>query len=69
MKKTTVLKILNPILVLLIINQAVTGALGPKLSPQTFVTLHEGGGTLLIFLVLAHLALNAGWIKTNYFAK
>ncbi len=69
MKKTAMLKILNPILVLLIVNQAVTGALGPKLSPQTFVTLHEGGGALLIFLVFAHLILNFNWVKANYFAK
>ncbi len=69
MKKTTVLKILNPILLLLIVNQALTGIFRMKLSYQTFVTLHEGGGALLIFLAFAHLLLNFNWIKANYFVR
>jgi hypothetical protein len=69
MKKTVMLKILNPILGLLIINQAVTGSLGPKLPAWAFETLHIGGATLLVFLVIAHLTLNFNWIKTNYFAR
>jgi len=69
MKKNTILKILNPILGLLIINQVVTGSLGPKLPAWAFETFHVGGATLLVFLVIAHLALNFNWIKTNYFAR
>jgi heme A synthase len=69
MKKTAMLKILSPILLLLIINQALTGIFRMKLSYETFVSLHESGGALLVFLVLAHLLLNFNWIKTNYFAR
>lgn len=69
MKKNTVLKILNPVLLVLIINQALTGIFRMKLSYETFVSLHESGGALLVCLVAAHLVLNSGWIKTNYFAR
>ncbi len=67
MKNSTILKILNPILLLVLINQVVTGTLGPKLPAWAFETFHVGGAILLVFLVLAHLALNFNWIKTNYF--
>ena len=69
MKKTTLLKILNPILGLLIINQVVTGVFGAKLPAWAFETFHVGGATLLVFLVLAHLMLNFNWIKANYFSR
>jgi hypothetical protein len=69
MKKTAILKILNPILGLLIINQAITGFSRSKLSYETFEFLHEGGGVLLICLIFAHIILNFNWIKTSYFAR
>lgn len=69
MKKNTALKIINPILLVLIINQAVTGLLHMKLSPETFEFLHEGGGIVLVGLVLAHLILNFNWVRASYFNK
>jgi hypothetical protein len=69
MKNSAILKILNPILLLLIINQVVTGALGAKLPAWAFETFHVGGATLLVFLIFAHIMLNFNWIKTNYFTK
>jgi heme A synthase len=69
MKKNTVLKIINPILLVLIVNQAVTGLLHLKLSPDTFETLHEGGGMILVGLAVVHLILNFNWIKASYFRK
>ena len=69
MKKNTVLKIINPILFVLIINQAITGLLHLKLSPDTFETLHEGGGMILVGLIIVHLILNFNWIKASYFHK
>lgn len=69
MKKNTVLKILNPVLLALIINQALTGIFRMKLSYQTFVTLHKGGGALLISLIAAHVILNFNWVKANFFVK
>jgi heme A synthase len=69
MKKNTILKIINPILFLLIISQAVTGLLHLKLSPETFETIHEGGGIVLVGLVIVHLILNFNWIRASYFHK
>ncbi len=68
MKKNMALKVLNPILGLLIISQAVTGFSRSKLSHETFEFLHEGGGILLIILVVTHFILNFNWVKANYFA-
>ena len=69
MKKNSVHKIINPILFVLIVNQAVTALLHMKLSPDTFETLHEGGGFILVGLVVVHLILNFNWIKASYFHK
>ena len=69
MKRNTVLKVLNPILLVLFISQAATGLFHAKLSHETFELLHEGGGILLIVLVAIHLTLNLNWIRANYFHK
>jgi heme A synthase len=69
MKKNSAHKIINPILFVLIISQALTGLLRMKLSPETFETLHEGGGMILVGLVVVHLILNFNWIKASYFHK
>ncbi len=69
MKKNTALKIVNPILLILIISQAVTGLSRMKLSPETFEVLHEGGGLILVGLVIVHFILNFNWVKENYFHK
>ncbi|MBN2183529.1 MAG: DUF4405 domain-containing protein [Sedimentisphaerales bacterium] len=69
MKKNTAHKIINPILFVLIISQTITGLLHMKLSPETFETIHEGGGMILAGLVAVHLILNFNWIKASYFRK
>jgi len=69
MKKNTALKIVNPILLVLIISQAATGLLRMKLSPEAFEFIHEGGGIVLVGLVIAHLILNLNWVKANYLYK
>lgn len=69
MKRNTALKILNPILLALLVNQAVTGLSRDKLSRETFEFLHEGGGIVLIALIILHLILNFNWIKASYFSK
>ncbi len=69
MKKNPALKIINPILLVLIISQAVTGLFHTKLSPETFETIHEGGGLILLGLVIVHLILNFNWIRASYFHK
>ena len=69
MKKNTILKIVNPILLLLIINQLATGFFRMKLSRETFESVHEGGAVILACLIVVHLILNFNWIKANYFKK
>ncbi|MFA5424676.1 MAG: hypothetical protein WC374_12550 [Phycisphaerae bacterium] len=67
MKKNTALKILNLILAVMLINQVVTGLMADELSAGTFEILHEGAGLVLAGLIVLHLVLNFGWIKTSYF--
>ena len=69
MKKNTALKILNPILLILLFNQAATVLFGAKLSHETFEILHKGGGMVFIGLAVLHLILNFNWIKISYFHK
>ena len=69
MKKNTILKIINPILLVLVINQVITGWLHIRLSPKTFEFLHEGTGKVLLVLAVVHLILNFNWVKVNYFKK
>ena len=68
MKKNTILKIINPILLILIINQIVTGSMGIKLADK-FEYLHEYTGFALLVLAIIHLLLNFNWVKANYFKK
>jgi len=69
MKRNTALKILNPILVVFFVNQAVTGLFRAKISYETFEIFHEGGGVILIGLVVLHFILNFNWVKANYFHR
>ena len=69
MKRNTALKILNPILLVLFVNQAITGLSNTKLSREAFEFFHEGGGIVLIALIILHLILNFNWIKASYFSK
>lgn len=69
MKRNTALKILNPILLVLFINQAVTALLHDRISPDAFEFFHEGGGMILVVLILLHIILNFNWFKANYFHK
>lgn len=70
MNRQKLLRLLNPVLFLSILLQAVTAAvmiLGLKapFSLDVF-ELHERNGVLLIVLAVAHLALNWGWVRANY---
>jgi heme A synthase len=67
MTKNTALKILNPVLVVLLINQILTGLFGLKLSPEAFEIFHRKAAIVLASLVVLHLILNFNWIKANYF--
>ncbi len=69
MKKNTMHKILNPILLVLMANQLITGVGHRNFSHETFEFLHEGGGVLLAVLAGVHLILNFNWVKASYFGK
>ena len=69
MNKYNTLKIVNPILLVLVLNQLVTGLVGGKLSHEAFEILHEGGGILLAVAVALHLILNWGWVQSTYRKK
>ena len=69
MTKATALKILNPILALLFLNQAATGLLADELPREAFEILHEGGAYLLIAGVVLHVFLNWNWVKATFFPK
>ena len=65
MHKNTAFKILNPILAVLAVSQALSALLNEQLSRKTFVWVHEGGGTLLLIGVGLHVVLNWSWIRVN----
>ncbi|HMA63374.1 MAG TPA: hypothetical protein VKP78_12040 [bacterium] len=67
MKNNTALKIINPILGILILNQIFTGFFHDSISHKTFDIVHKGGGVLLAVGVVLHLILNRKWIKANFF--
>jgi len=69
MKRNTLHKILNPILIVLFINQAVTVLFLDELPVRAFQIFHKGGGAVLLVLIAVHFILNFNWVKANYFVK
>ena len=73
MNKVKLLRAVNTLLFTSFIVQAATGIIMafrirvPHM--QTLFEVHEYNGFLLAALVLAHLMLNFGWIKANFFTK
>ena len=69
MKKSSTLKILNPVIALLLLNQMVTALFSAVMGKETFEAIHETGGILLAAGGIFHLVLNWNWVKANYFKK
>ena len=69
MKKNTQLKVLNALLGLLMISQALSGFFHDSLSEENFEHIHIVGAVLIIVGVILHLVLNWGWVRLNYFKK
>ncbi|MGD9162500.1 MAG: hypothetical protein PVG39_29100 [Desulfobacteraceae bacterium] len=65
MNKRNLLKIVNVLLAILILNQVTTALIHDLLSRDTFEFLHEGGGVALFVAALVHLYLNWAWVKAN----
>ena len=69
MKRNSVLKILNPILAVLLLNQILSGLLREAMPRAVFEVLHQGGGILFAVLALLHVILNWNWVKANFFKR
>ncbi len=69
MKRNMAFKILNPILLVLFVSQAVTGLFHAKVPHEAFEFFHMDGGKILIGLIVVHFILNLNWVKANYFGK
>ena len=69
MTKVSVLKVVNPSLGLLLINQAVSGILHSRLPSEVFEIMHGAGGLVLVAVAVLHVILNWSWIKANFFRK
>lgn len=69
MSKNKALKIINAVLLLLVINQVVTGMLSRKLPHEVFEWGHKGAAFVLLILAVLHLIMNWNWVKANYFRK
>jgi uncharacterized membrane protein len=69
MKRNTLHKILNPILVVLALNQAGTAIFSDELPHEVFETLHQDAGFVFLALIALHFITNFNWFKANYFAK
>jgi len=69
MMKTKVLKFINPLIGILMINQILTALFRESLPFNQFGMIHGYGGYLLSILVMVHLGLNWSWLKANYFRR
>ena len=73
MNSSTIAKwqaITAPILALLILNMAVTGLIGPdRIGEERYELVHVYPGYFLVVMIIVHVILNWGWIKTHYFKK
>ncbi|MCX6356609.1 MAG: hypothetical protein NT045_01820 [Candidatus Aureabacteria bacterium] len=73
MTKAGLLRIVNPVLFLSLVIQAVTAGiiflrLRTVFTPTVF-EIHEPNGVLFVAQALTHLTLNWGWVRANYFKR
>lgn len=68
MRKTTWLKIINPLMLLLLLSQGATGNFGREmgLGPEAFEKAHGMAGLALVLLALVHLVLNWSWVRAHF---
>lgn len=66
MKKQTVLKIINPLALVLFIIQALTGITHELIPFELFEKLHGTTGYLLVIVVMTHILFNWNWFKTAF---
>ena len=69
MQRNSILKVVNPILGILVLNQIVTGLLRGVLPRRVFVFMHEWGGLFVAAAVALHVYLNWNWVRANFFRR
>ena len=69
MKRNYILKILNPVLAVLFLNQILTGILHDAIPKEAYEFLHEGGGISFAVAAVLHVILNWNWVKTNFYRR
>lgn len=69
MKRSSVLKIMNPILGVLLVNQIATGLLHESLSHEAYEILHGGSGLLFAVAAALHVIMNWNWVKANFLKR
>lgn len=69
MKRNVQLKVLNALLALLLVSQALTGLFRDSLPEKVFENIHVPGGLLIIAGVSLHVVLNWGWVRINFLKK
>ncbi len=69
MQKNTMFKILNPILAVLTVTQALSAFLADHLPREVFEWVHEGGGTLLLIGISLHVVLNWSWVRASLLTR
>lgn len=69
MTRNNALKILNPFMAVLAVNQAVTAIFHENISHESFEFFHQGGGAILLVLIACHFTLNFDWVRKNYLGK
>lgn len=67
--KNPMLKIVNPLLGVLLVNQVLMGLLHNVLPRKVFEVMHEGGGFVFAVVAVLHVMLNWNWVKANFFRK
>lgn len=64
--KNAALKIVNPALAILLLNQPFSAFLSEVTSWDVFEGLHVFGGVLLVCVAAVHLMLNWRWVISNF---
>lgn len=63
--KNAVLKVVNPALAILLLNQPLSAFLMAATDWDIFEGMHVGGGILLLLAAAVHLILNWKWVELN----
>jgi len=69
MNKNQLLKIVNVVLGVVFLAQALSGAFHGALGHELFEAIHVTGAILLVAGVIAHVSLNWTWVARNLLRK